>query len=200
MILDCTQAVQTLSPPSTLQDLYHLVGLFNYYRDFIPNYAGQVEPLTNMLQGHKYRRSTKGMWQLVDANGNTTKALDVKIIWGAAQDEALASLKAALSSPPTLVYPDFSHPFFLYVDASQQSFAAALHQRLPKLEGNILAKSAAATHAEVNDLDLPAMTVERQKTDSQLKSIINNIETGKTRAGYKLQDSLLVYVGPQHIV
>ncbi|SAM83349.1 uncharacterized protein UBRO_21072 [Ustilago bromivora] len=44
------------------------------------------------------------------------------------------------------------------------------------------------------------MTAQCQKTNSQLKSIINNIEAGKTRAGYELQDSLLMYVGPQRIV
>ncbi|SPC67793.1 uncharacterized protein UHOD_12042 [Ustilago sp. UG-2017b] len=150
---------------------------------------------------HKYQRSTKGMWQLVNANGSTTKASDIKINWEAAQDKALASLKAALSSPPTLAYPDFSCPFFLYVDASQQAFAAALHQRLPLSDcSTTTAKSAAATHAEVNDLDLPAMTAQHQKSDSQLNSIINTIEAGQARAGYKLQDSLLVYVGPQRIV
>ncbi|KAJ1029822.1 hypothetical protein NDA13_003061 [Ustilago tritici] len=63
-----------------------------------------------------------------------------------------------------------------------------------------MAKLAAATYAEVNDLDLPAMTAQQQKLDSQLKSIINTIEAGQTRAGYKLQDSLIVYVGPQRIV
>ncbi|SOV01665.1 uncharacterized protein UDID_18167 [Ustilago sp. UG-2017a] len=150
---------------------------------------------------HKYQRSTKGMWQLVNANGSTTKASDIKINWEAAQDKALASLKAALSSPPTLAYPDFSRPFFLYVDASQQAFAAALHQRLPLSDcSTTTAKSAATTHAEVNDLDLPAMTAQHQKSDSQLNSIINTIEAGQTRAGYKLQDSLLMYVGPQRIV
>ncbi|SAM83346.1 uncharacterized protein UBRO_20294 [Ustilago bromivora] len=49
MLLNHTQAVQMLSPPLTLQDLYHLVGLFNYYQGFILNYAGLAVPLMNML-------------------------------------------------------------------------------------------------------------------------------------------------------
>ncbi|SNX86179.1 uncharacterized protein MEPE_04888 [Melanopsichium pennsylvanicum] len=53
------------------------------------------------------------------------------IEWGPPQDQALEALKTALSSPPTLAYPDFARPFLLYVDASKQAFAAALHQCLP---------------------------------------------------------------------
>ncbi|CCF50011.1 uncharacterized protein UHOR_14147 [Ustilago hordei] len=67
MLTDHTQAVHTLSPPETLQDLYHLVGLFNYYHDFIPNYASIASHLTSLLRCHKYQHSTKGMWQLVDS-------------------------------------------------------------------------------------------------------------------------------------
>ncbi|UTT87942.1 hypothetical protein NDA17_000757 [Ustilago hordei] len=74
MLTDCTQAVCTLSPPETLQDLYHLVGLFNYYHDFIPNYAGIASPLTSLLRGHKYQHSTKGTWQLVNAEATALLA------------------------------------------------------------------------------------------------------------------------------
>ncbi|SAM78137.1 uncharacterized protein UBRO_20558 [Ustilago bromivora] len=130
VLLDHSQAVKSLSPPRTLQDLYHMVGLFNYYHDFILNYASQASPLTSLLHGHKYQCSSKGTWQLVNTNGQTMKALDINIDWGTVQDKALDDLKGALSSPPTLAYLDFSRPFLLDVDASQKAFAAALHQEL----------------------------------------------------------------------
>ncbi|SAM85678.1 uncharacterized protein UBRO_20381 [Ustilago bromivora] len=196
-----TQAIQTLTPPVTLQGLYHMVGLFNYYRDFIPNYTGLATPLTNLLWGHKYQHSTKGTWQLVDADRKTTRAVDIKIDWGMAQDKTLAELKAALSSLPTLAYPDFNHPFLLYVDASQQAFAAALHQQLPLSDSDsIKNKSATASPAEANNLDIPPMLTHQQKLDGLLKSIVDAIGAGYTRVGYEIQDSTLVYVGLQHTV
>ncbi|SAM82182.1 uncharacterized protein UBRO_20641 [Ustilago bromivora] len=135
-----------------------MVGLFNYYHDFIPNYAGRASPLTNLLHGHKYQCSSKGTWQLVDANGQTMKALDINIDWGMAQDKALNDLKGMLSSLPTLAYPDFSHPFLLYVDVSQRAFAAALHQQLPPSNSySVMDKSAAALPADTIGLDLSPM-------------------------------------------
>ncbi|SYW85347.1 uncharacterized protein UBRO2_05786 [Ustilago bromivora] len=114
-----------------------------------------------MLWGHKYQCSTKGTWQLVDTKGRTTKASDIRINWGAAQDKALTDLKAALSSPPTLAYPDFTQLFLLYVDASQQAFTAALHQQLPLSNSDsTTGKSATTTPAEANGLDLLAMTAQ----------------------------------------
>ncbi|KAJ1036411.1 hypothetical protein NDA13_000291 [Ustilago tritici] len=158
VLLDHTQAVKSLSPPMTLQGLYHMVGLFNYYRNFIPNYAGWASPLTSLLCGHKYQRSSKGMWQLVNTNGQTTKASDINIEWGTAQDKALDDLKGVLSSLPTLAYPDFSRPFLLYVDASQKAFAAALHQELPPSNSYCATdKSAAALPADAIGLDLSPM-------------------------------------------
>ncbi|SYW76000.1 uncharacterized protein UBRO2_01155 [Ustilago bromivora] len=178
-----------------------MVGLFNYYHNFILNYASLATPLTNLLWGHKYQHSTKGMWQLVDADRKTTRAVDIKIDWGTAQDKALAELKAALSSPPTLAYPDFNCPFLLYVNVSQQVFAAALHQQLPLSDSDSTKnKSAAASPAEANDLDIPPMPTHQQKLDGLLKSIVDAIKAGYTRVGYKIQDGTLVYVGPQRTV
>ncbi|KAJ1035288.1 hypothetical protein NDA13_000708 [Ustilago tritici] len=188
--------LDALRPKAPHRGLYHMVGLFNYYHNFIPNYASLATPLTNLLRGHKYQHSTKGTWQLVDADRKTTKAADIKIDWGTAQDKALAKLKAALSSLPTLAYPDFDHPFLLYVDASQLAFAAALHQQLPLSDSNSTKnKSSTASPAEANNLDIPPMPTHQQKLDGLLKSIVDAIRAGYTRVGYKIQDGTLVYVG-----
>ncbi|CCF51916.1 uncharacterized protein UHO2_04035 [Ustilago hordei] len=172
-----------------------MVGLFNYYRDFIPKYAGLAAPLTNLLRGHKYQCSIKGMWQLVDKEGKTMRATDIKFNWGAAQNKALAQLKAALSSLPMLAYPDFDCPFLLYVDASQQAFTATLHQHLP-LAKCTQDKMAAASLTEANNININNMPTHQQKLDSMLKSIMDTIMAGHNRVGYEMQDDILVYVGP----
>ncbi|SNX82872.1 uncharacterized protein MEPE_01578 [Melanopsichium pennsylvanicum] len=102
VLSDRAQAVRQLSPPSTLQGLCHIVGLFNYYRNFIPQYASLAAPLTELLRGHKYQTSEDGKWHLVGQDGKRVTASAVPIDWGPRQDQALTELKTALSSPPTL--------------------------------------------------------------------------------------------------
>ncbi|EPQ30551.1 uncharacterized protein PFL1_02076 [Pseudozyma flocculosa PF-1] len=125
-----TQAVRDIAAPKTLQDLYHVLGLFNYYREFIPRYAQRALPMTRLLKGHRYKRvgDRDKKWSLVDEHDQRTTASRVALQWGPEQQAALDDLKDALSSPPTLAFPDYTRPFILYTDASQTAFAAALHQ------------------------------------------------------------------------
>lgn len=44
------QAVRDWSQPQTLHDLQSFLGLANYYRKFIPSFAPQAAPLTDLLQ------------------------------------------------------------------------------------------------------------------------------------------------------
>ncbi|KAE8239157.1 hypothetical protein A4X03_0g8690, partial [Tilletia caries] len=47
-------AVTSLEPPTTLRDLYHVLGLFGYYRPFIPDFARVAGPLTELTRGWRY--------------------------------------------------------------------------------------------------------------------------------------------------
>ncbi|SPO28028.1 uncharacterized protein UTRI_05171 [Ustilago trichophora] len=190
VLQDRVTAVTAIAPPQTLQQLYHVLGLFNYYRDFIPGYAIKAAPLTALLKGHRYKKFGD-KWYLVDNNDLKTSASQVKLAWSAEHDEALNSLKAALTTPPTLAYPDYSRPFYLYIDASGQAFAAALHQRLPPPR---LVTTQCLTASPQDD------TLDRQRKDPLLKNVIATLEKGETRAGYELQDKALVYVGPKRMM
>ncbi|EPQ31343.1 uncharacterized protein PFL1_01527 [Pseudozyma flocculosa PF-1] len=126
---DRTEAVRSLVAPESLQDLYRVLGLLNYYRSFIPNFARRVEPLTSLTRGISYKKDDQGRYFLTDGQGKRVAASSVRIDWGADQAAAFEDLKDALASPPVLAHPDFSKPFILYVDSSKHAFAAALHQR-----------------------------------------------------------------------
>lgn len=184
---DRAHAIQSIASPANLQQLYHVLGLFNYYRQFIPGYAAKAAPLTGLIKGHCYLKFGE-KWHLTDAEGHRTSPSQVHLPWTAAHNDALASLKTALSSPPTLAYPDYDRPFILYVDASTQAFAAALHQRLPPPSTN-----PAACHLSFSTDGL----AERQRRDATLGAIIRSIDRDQPRLGYELQDGLLLYVGPQ---
>jgi site-specific DNA-cytosine methylase len=98
-------AMTALQPPDCVKRLQAHLGLLNYYRCYIPNFALIAQPLYALL-----KQSTK--W-----------------LWGAAQDRAYEQLKAALCTPGlALRQPDPSRPFRLYTDWSTSGIAAVLNQ------------------------------------------------------------------------
>ncbi|KAE8187021.1 hypothetical protein CF335_g7288 [Tilletia laevis] len=48
---DRAKAVLDLPRPRTLRDLYHVLGLFGYYRAFVPRFATVAAPLSQLTQG-----------------------------------------------------------------------------------------------------------------------------------------------------
>ena len=83
------------------KDVRSFLGLANYYRRFIKNFAAIASPL-NKLTG-KYQFS---------CNSDC--------------DIAFSTLKSALISVPILAYPDFSIPFELHTDPSSTGISLIL--------------------------------------------------------------------------
>jgi hypothetical protein len=98
-------AMAALRPPDSIKRLQAHLGLFNYYRCYIPQFSIVARPLYQLLQqGAQYS-------------------------WQAEQQQAYDQLKAALTKPGTaLRQPDGSKPFVLYTDWSTQGIAAVLNQ------------------------------------------------------------------------
>ncbi|KAE8244770.1 hypothetical protein A4X13_0g6282 [Tilletia indica] len=124
---DRAKAVLDLPAPTTLRDLYHALGLFGYYRAFVPNYAVRAEPLTRLTQGWRWE-SVGDRTRLVRKDGTVASADKELLVWTDAQERSFTDLKSAIASPPVLAHPDPTRPYILYVDASKTGFAAVLHQ------------------------------------------------------------------------
>ncbi|KAE8247232.1 hypothetical protein A4X06_0g4603 [Tilletia controversa] len=131
---DRAKAVLDLPRPRTLRDLYHALGLFGYYRAFVPRFATVAAPLSQLIQGWRYDRVGE-RYQLVGSDGVAASAARVEIPWGDAQQSAFDQLKAAIASPPVLAHPDPTRPYLLYVDASKEGFGAVLHQVFERDDG-----------------------------------------------------------------
>ena len=86
------------------------LGLCIYYRRFVPSFASLADPL------HKLTKK-----------GNSFK-------WTEDCQRSFDSLRNALTSPPILANPDFSKPFILDCDASDQSIGAVLSQKVDGIE------------------------------------------------------------------
>ncbi|KAE8214870.1 hypothetical protein CF327_g1785 [Tilletia walkeri] len=121
------QAVQELKRPSTLRDVYHVMGLFGYYREFVDHFAELAEPLTRLTKGWKFE-SDGNRSRLVRKDGAPSSASDETVLWGDEQERSFTTLQRLIASPPVLAHPDPTRPYILYVDASKLAFAAVLHQ------------------------------------------------------------------------
>ena len=100
------EAVQKLLAPTTLKEVRSLLGLFSYYRKFIPKYAHISAPLQKMVNSQLFH-------------------------WDAQASIAFQQLKDAVTSAPVLRIPDWTKPFEVMVDASDYACGAVLHQCHP---------------------------------------------------------------------
>lgn len=122
---DRAAAIWELATPRTPKELWHVLGIFGYYCQLIPRYAMVAAPLTRLTKGTRFQKLLDGTWQPRKSHMPGSSLL---ADWGPAHDAAFQALKVALSSPPTLAFPNFDLPFIVYVDASHDGMAACLHQ------------------------------------------------------------------------
>lgn len=90
--------------PKTLKQLRGFLGLTGYYRRFIKGYGVLAKPLTRLLQKDSYQ-------------------------WDEAANTAFLELKQAMVNPPVLALPNFSEPFIIETNASNQGIGAVLMQK-----------------------------------------------------------------------
>lgn len=100
------EAIREAPRPQTKTQLRSLLGLLNYYRSFIPNFAAIASPLTD----------------------KTKKGEPNKVIWKESQEVAFKTLKGKLTQAPILHLPDISRQFILRTDASDVGIGAVLLQ------------------------------------------------------------------------
>ena len=99
-----TEKVKTFPVPQNTKQVKSFLGMANYYRKFVKDFAQIASPLTSLL-----KKNVKFQWTL-----SCQKAYD--------------TLKNALVTAPILAFPDFDKPFILSTDASEYSMGYVLSQ------------------------------------------------------------------------
>ena len=101
------QGIQSCVRPTTKTGVRSFMGMANYYRGFIPNFAQITAPLSDLLR----------------------KNMPNTIVWNEDCENSFCELKKALSKEPVLHLPDYSKTFFVQTDASDKAIAGILSQR-----------------------------------------------------------------------
>ncbi len=99
-------AITNWPPLKNVSDVRSFLGLCNYYRRFIKDFAKIATPLSSLLKG----------------------TLTTPFEWSSEAESAFLALKSAVSSAPVLRHVDESRPFILTTDASNFAIGAVLSQ------------------------------------------------------------------------
>jgi hypothetical protein len=102
------QAIENLKRPETKAQVRQILGLFGWFRDYIPHYAEHAIPLSNL----------------------TSKRIPNRVPWGEIEDNSFVTLKdllcKAVDQPLSII--DWSKPFNTFTDASDLASGGVLSQ------------------------------------------------------------------------
>ena len=88
--------------PSSITELWSILGLVGYFRKSIPNFSQTASPLH----------------QILNDNQNKQRHSKKPIAWNDNHQAALDKLLLHLVTPPILAYPEYDQSFILHTDAS----------------------------------------------------------------------------------
>ena len=96
------KAITDWPAPTTVHSVHSFLGLTNFYRGFIKDYATLAKPLMDLTQKDK------------------------AFTWGSVEANTFTSLKTRFTTTPILAYPDNDCQFRLETDASDFATGAVL--------------------------------------------------------------------------
>ncbi len=117
--------------PSTVGELRKILGLLSYYRQYIKDFSRIASPLYDLLKSNTEgaEPQRKGKHKVRNNKRNHVVPSSKSIEWAGKHQEILEKLINCLIQPPILGFPDFSQPFILHTDASNQGLGAVLYQQ-----------------------------------------------------------------------
>ena len=97
-----TKKVQEFGRPHDKQTVRSFLGLCNYYRNFIPDFATTAVPLNRLLKNK------------------------VHFVWDLECEKAFRTIQNYLVEPPLLIHPEIGGHFYILTDASDGACGAAI--------------------------------------------------------------------------
>lgn len=127
-----TAAVTALKSkqPGTVGELRAVLGLLSYYRQYIKDFSRIASPLYDLLKAPVQTETPQNKNRKWQAKRNTRgNPSSTPIEWKDVHQSTLEQLIDCLIQPPVLGFPEFSQPFVLHTDASNQGLGAVLYQK-----------------------------------------------------------------------
>ena len=115
MLDEKVQMIQQLLPPRNHKQLKRLLGIYNYYARFCPNFALIIHPMLKLLKKN------------------------VKWEWDEECQVAFDQLKEMFINSCVISHPDFKKTIYLQTDSSKRGIGAILYQKGTKSIHNIIA-------------------------------------------------------------
>jgi hypothetical protein len=98
------EAMKNLPIPQNLRDVQSVLGLFQYYKNFVKDFARIAAPIYLALKKNQFQ-------------------------WGPEQNKAFNILKQKMTEAPILAHLDYEKEFILYTDASYLGLGFILAQK-----------------------------------------------------------------------
>lgn len=98
------EGINKFPQPNNVKNIQSFMGMCNYYRRYIKNYAHLAKPLYNLCKK------------------------DSEFVWNEKCESAFQEFKQILTNSPILIYPNFSEQFILHTDASNDAVGAVSSQ------------------------------------------------------------------------
>jgi len=114
-----TRDIAELQPPKSIKKVQSVLGVLNYVRHFIPNFADKAKHLTNKLSNLQTKTPREQ---------STAKPSATAFIWTAEDQSAFDELKALVLAAPLLAQLDYKKQIYVRCDASRFGAGAVLFQ------------------------------------------------------------------------
>ena len=138
-----SEKITAFNRPHNVKTVKSFLGLCNYYRPFVPNFADMAKPMNRLLKK------------------------EVPFEWSEMCEEAFQQLKKLLTSPPLLIHPDIGGHFHILTDASDAACGAAVCHRMNDIYRPVAFWGCTLKDAELN------YTVTEKEALAVIKSIKN---------------------------
>lgn len=111
------QCIVDYPKPTTLTQLRRFLGMFNFYRCFIPKAADILFPLTKLLEGQKNKKTR-----------SRSRDSSVQLEWNENADQSFNAAKNAIARATLLRHPIPGTQLSIWVDASDVAVGGTLMQ------------------------------------------------------------------------
>ncbi len=100
-----------------MKELWHFLGMVQYYRDMWAKHSEMLAPLSNLVGECGEMKTTR-----------KNKVKKTPWNWDSTHQIAFDNVKATIVKDVVLAYPDFSKPFEIYTNSSTKQLGAVITQ------------------------------------------------------------------------